>query len=151
MSYSGLGLKAGGPIGGKSQTSAYSVSCRWNAGSLIKKITKLRELFSRVDEVVVTNVDCQCVLNAELLYLDPPYYIKGNELYHHGFSQSDHENLAAALKARSAPWFLSYDDCEFVRDTYCSPATNYKVWVVPTTYTITSARKRQELLISNVN
>ena len=53
-----------------------------------------------------------------LLYLDPPYYIKGNDLYQHGFTVEDHERLAIALKNTTHAWVLSYDDCPEIRRLY---------------------------------
>ena len=53
-----------------------------------------------------------------LLYLDPPYYIKGNDLYQHGFTVKDHERLASALKNTKHAWVLSYDDCDEIRELY---------------------------------
>jgi DNA adenine methylase len=53
-----------------------------------------------------------------LLYLDPPYYRKGNELYQHGFSANDHERLAMALQKTKHAWVLSYDDCYEIRQLY---------------------------------
>lgn len=54
-------------------------------------------------------------------YLDPPYVQDKSDadyakLYaNHGI---DHVQLAEQLKARSAPWVLSINDCEWARDTF---------------------------------
>jgi len=53
-----------------------------------------------------------------LLYLDPPYYVKGNDLYQHGFTVDDHQRLANALRHTEHAWVLSYDDCCEVRQLY---------------------------------
>ena len=53
-----------------------------------------------------------------LLYLDPPYYVKGNDLYQEGFTEGDHQRLAALLKGTKHSWVLSYDDCPEVRALY---------------------------------
>jgi hypothetical protein len=49
---------------------------------------------------------------------DPPYYVKGGDLYQHGFTVADHERLAVALKETKHAWVLSYDDCFEVRRLY---------------------------------
>jgi DNA adenine methylase len=53
-----------------------------------------------------------------VLYLDPPYYVKGNDLYQCGFTEEDHHRLAESLRNTSNPWILSYDDCPEVRELY---------------------------------
>lgn len=113
-SYSGLGLKAGSPIGGRNQTGAYKVDCRWNAARLAQWIDERHRALSVVD-CVVTNrswddLDCE-----GFRYLDPPYYAEGGNLYAHG--SLDHLALADDLRSRS-DWLLSYDDHPDVRALY---------------------------------
>ena len=148
MSYSGLGTKAGGPIGGVSQSSDYDIGCRWNAKSLEKKIKRLHELFSRVE---VHNSRCSACDYEELFdsdekyvtYLDPPYYDKGNDLYQCGFSDDDHVRLSKLLRGEKNPWLLSYDDCEEVRKLYSWA----HIAEIPINYSIHTARKKSELAI----
>lgn len=116
-SFSGI-LKAS-PIGGKDQTSAYKVNCRYNAPNLIEKVKTLRELLK--GRVQVTNLDINQydVLRDEgiVAYLDPPYYVKGGMLYTEWMQPQEHERLAESLKNRSN-WVLSYDDCPEIRTLY---------------------------------
>jgi DNA adenine methylase len=53
-----------------------------------------------------------------LLYIDPPYYQKGNDLYHVGFSIEDHIRLADVLRKTKHRWILSYDECDEVQGLY---------------------------------
>lgn len=123
MSYSGLGTR-GGPLGGKEQKSAYPIGCRWSPKNLCKQIDKLHKLLSNkhVYGFKCTNLDFeQLLINThenDLIYLDPPYYIKGNELYQYGFTTEDHKRLCYCLKANPSKWLLSYDDCPEIRDLY---------------------------------
>lgn len=48
------------------------------------------------------------------LYCDPPYWKEGDAVYRCHF---DHERLHTELTQKRC-WALSYDDCEWVRDTY---------------------------------
>jgi len=79
-----------------------------------------------------------------LLYLDPPYMIKGC-LYgkkgntHRGF---DHAGLAEILKGRDQ-WILSYNDCEEIRELYKEYEILYPEW----TYGMSSNKKSKEVLI----
>lgn len=124
ISYSGLGTKSGGPLGGREQKSAYKIDCRWSPKYICKKIDLLHEKFSRlsVRNGICTNVDFSELINDEshdaIIYLDPPYFIKGNDLYQHGFTEKDHSRLAECLKRTKHQWVLSYDDCPEIRKYY---------------------------------
>lgn len=150
MSYSGLGVKAGGPIGGAAQESEYDVACRWSPDSMIKKIKKFSKLLNDrnariypVDFRHAMNSATQELIRNPFVYLDPPYYEKGNDLYVHGFTENDHKRLADQLKIAKYKWLLSYDDCPEVRELY-SWATIEEINV---NYTIRTARAKSELLI----
>ena len=122
-SYSGLGTKSGGPLGGKEQKSKYKIDCRWSPSYICKKIDKLHKQLSAfaVKNKKCTNCDFEDLIRASgdaLLYLDPPYYKKGNDLYQCGFTQQDHERLALSLRESEHDWVLSYDDCDEIRTLY---------------------------------
>jgi len=123
-SYSGLGTKSGGPLGGAGQKSRYKIDCRWSPDCVCQKVDKLHDLFAgiKVRGNCCTNLDFAEVIEDTrcrgLLYLDPPYYIKGNDLYQHGFTGEDHARLANALRDTEHAWVLSYDDCQEVRQLY---------------------------------
>lgn len=124
ISYSGLGTKSGGPLGGEKQQSQYKIDCRWSPEYICKKAKKLHEKFAgiAVHEESCTNLDFADVVNPNkqdsIIYLDPPYYVKGNDLYQHGFTKEQHERLAEVLKASTHAWVLSYDDCPEIREMY---------------------------------
>lgn len=148
MSYSGLGSKAGGPIGGKSQTSKYKVDCRWNPQGIIKQIKGAHLLLASVE---VLSGECFREDYLDVLqhfpeaiaYLDPPYYEKGPELYHHAFSQQDHEQLQRYLIGRKSPWVLSYDASPFIQNLY----SKYKQLPLSVNYSINGSNYTSELLI----
>lgn len=132
MSYSGLGVKSGGPLGGLKQESAYPIDCRWSPNYLVKKIHKLHQLYSRfsIREQSCTNYDWSLLIRDEefptILYLDPPYYHKGKDLYQHAFDEADHRNLCESLKFCPHSFLLSYDDCDEIRDLYSSQEFSMK-------------------------
>lgn len=149
ISYSGLGVKSGGPLGGQDQKSQYKIDCRWSPQYLCKKIDKINKLFKDVwvRDAVCMSQDFQSVIenddSVSFIYLDPPYYEKGNELYQHGFSSKDHERLADTLKQTQHKWLLSYDDCNEIRELYSW--AHIEVCIVK--YSINGAREKKELLI----
>lgn len=124
MSFSGLGYRAGGPIGGADQRNAkYSVACRWNPEKMCKDVNDLSKLMRCFgNRARITCGDFMpLVVDAPasaFLYLDPPYYDKGPQLYKFSMTHDDHVRLADALKECKAGWVLSYDDHETIRDMY---------------------------------
>ena len=124
ISYSGLGTKSGGPLGGAEQKSKYGIGCRWSPSHICKRIEAIHVAFKRfsVRQDKCTSVDFQELIeNTDFLaciYLDPPYFVKGNVLYQEGFTLEDHKRLATALQSTKHCWLLSYDDCPEVRELY---------------------------------
>lgn len=160
ISYSGLGVKSGGPLGGRSQKSIYKVDCRWSPKHICKKIDQTHNIFKKIENFKCTSVDFEELISTKgefLIYLDPPYYVHGNSLYQEGFSKKDHIRLAQALKSCDGLWLLSYDDCPEVRSLYKGWA---RIESVDVNYSITAtkdkstgerkSRKKPELLITNV-
>jgi DNA adenine methylase len=150
MSYSGLGVKAGGPIGGSKQASKYDVGCRWSPESMSKKIVKCHDLLI-ANKATIHSSDFETCLNTAnalliynpMVYLDPPYYVKGSDLYEHGFDQKDHERLCNRLKDAHYHWLLSYDDCPEIREMYSWA----EIEEINVNYTIKTVRNKNELLI----
>lgn len=123
MSVSGFGAKAGGPIGGRSQLSGYTVGCRWSPASIIEAIRRAYSILKPFGERLrITNLHFREMLTDAdencLVYLDPPYYVKGGQLYSHNMSHLEHVELASLLRETKADWRLSYDDCEEIRGLY---------------------------------
>lgn len=124
ISFSGLGTKSGGPLGGIEQKSEYKVDCRWSPIHFCKKIEKFHSLFKKVKVThdCCTNFDFEILLKNKsknyYSYIDPPYFHKGNDLYQFGFSSYDHLRLSKCLKSSNAKWILSYDDCKEIRSLY---------------------------------
>ena len=154
ISYSGLGVRAGGPIGGLRQQSKYDVGCRWNPKTLINKIKKWNIAFSSIERYngekdIFTDVSFEDMIIHDkngILYLDPPYLVKGGELYQHHFGIKDHEKLRDCLLTTDCPWVLSYDDCDEIRKMYESHADINNIEMV---YTINTARIKNELIITS--
>jgi len=119
VSFSGLGAMAGGPLGGRAQAGKYNVDCRWSPLKLAKGIEACSTLLNSSDGVVTSGgwegVVDSAVKAKGFLYLDPPYYVKGRELYVSG--ELDHGALATALMS-AEDFVLSYDDAPEVRELY---------------------------------
>lgn len=146
-SFSGLGTKSGGPLGGKKQKSIYKIDCRWSPKYICDKIDKINLLFKKhnIKNNACCSYDFEEVLRGDnfITYLDPPYFVKGDDLYQFSFTFSDHVRLRDLLKNLNVGWVLSYDDCKEIRSLY-DWATLEEIEV---SYSIKNARVKKELLI----
>lgn len=118
MSYSGLGEKAGGPIGGADQNGKeWDVGCRWSVDALERKFQAIRRLLAGRTELVWGDWGdtLREAGDDATLYIDPPYFKVGIDLYR---EVVDHEDLARHLEQEEREWWLSYNDCDEVRDLY---------------------------------
>lgn len=118
------GIITGGVIGGRDQTGAWKIDARFNRVDLVRRIERVGRWASRIG---VTNLDGADFLRTvaptlpekSLVYLDPPYFVKGQEkLYANYYEPSDHAEIATLVQALERPWMVSYDDGAEVRDLY---------------------------------
>lgn len=113
----------GGIIGGKDQMGRWKIDARFNKKDLISRIETIGQ---HADRILVTNTDAlgllenyYSVVTADsLVYLDPPYYRKGRELYLNSYDDADHTRVAACVRTITGPWIVSYDNHPFIRDLY---------------------------------
>lgn len=124
------GILNAGPIGGKRQLGEWKIDARYNKQNLIEKI-KLIGLYS--DRITVLNEDGADVIeryakdSRSFFYVDPPYFVKGADLYLNAFKLKDHQKLANSLnKHNKAKWLLSYDNEKDILDLY--PDRQYRIF-----------------------
>ena len=119
------GILNGGIIGGRDQSGPWKIDARFNPIELSHRIESIAKLRSRVS---LSREDAKKFLlkrvtrfpENTLIYLDPPYYIKGKELYHHFYTHPDHEEVAALVtkKILRQKWIVSYDNVDAIREMY---------------------------------
>ena len=113
------GIIKGGPIGGKEQKGKYKIDVRFNKQKLIEKIKHIASLKNKIE---ILNIDAlELLKNVEknwFIYLDPPYFGKGNQLYMNFYKTFDHENIAKEVKKLSNPWILTYDNEDYIKNLY---------------------------------
>jgi DNA adenine methylase len=109
------GILSAGVIGGLDQTGNYKMDARFSRNDLIRRIESIA-LFK--EQIFVTNFDAEFYINNYipnlggncLVYLDPPYYEKGSNLYLNFYNKEDHESLSKIIqKEIHQNWILSYD------------------------------------------
>ncbi|MGV2292095.1 DNA adenine methylase [Trinickia sp. YCB016] len=144
------GVIHAGPIGGQSQTSDYSISCRFNKADLVKRIRDASSFGDRVSvffgDAVHALEDAKSVNNENrFFYVDPPYFEQGRKLYRYHYRFGDHERLAGVLADASYDWVLSYDSHAVIDFLY---SDHYKFRHV-FRYSSKAHKMEEELVISN--
>lgn len=151
-SFSGLGYKSGGPLGGRNQNNPfYTVGCRWSKANLIHNAVESHKILRGVANLKITCKDFEELIDNRsgvFLYLDPPYIEKGEDLYKYNMSHDDHVRLCRLLQSTPNNWVLSYDDHPIIRKLYSSWT---KIHELETTYSAAEKRgrrpKNKEVLI----
>ena len=116
------GVIKGGVIGGLDQSGKYKIDARFNRQGLIDRIQKLKTVKNRI---FVSNLDGIHFVNKIdkkkeeiLIYLDPPYFQKGANLYMNFYTKSDHEQLSMRVHSLKKDWIVSYDNSQFILNLY---------------------------------
>jgi DNA adenine methylase len=126
LAYSGI-CKAN-PLGGKNGSRKMLVQ-RWKPENLCKRIRRIHEMG---DNIEIYNIDA-CELIEEMywdenavLFIDPPYFRKGKQLYVNYYEREDHLELSWLLDTLyqgfpCADIILTYDNDEFIEQLYMHP------------------------------
>jgi DNA adenine methylase len=126
LAYSGI-VKAN-PLGGKNGSQAKLLQ-RWNQKDLIKRIFKINSMGEKIQ---ILNIDACSLIeklywdSAATIFIDPPYYKKGQQLYQYYYKESDHIHLAWLLDSLftgcpGADIILTYDNAPFIENLYWYP------------------------------
>ena len=85
--------------------------------------------------------------NKSLIFLDPPYYIKGSSLYYNYFIHDDHAKLSNQVKEYSKHWIVSYDNVQEVRKLY----TPFRCKTYNLNYSVKNHYKGSEIMFFSNN
>lgn len=137
------GILSGGVIGGRRQEGALKMDARYNRQSLSDRVKAIGLLKDRISvmnkdacEFIVD--DCSNLPSRSLVYLDPPYFDKGEELYANYYQRQDHSQVAALVKSLKTPWLVTYDNVGQIQSLYAKK--NRCTFAM--TYSTTSERKK---------
>jgi len=109
------GIILAGVIGGKKQDGNWKLDARFNKEDLLSRIERIA--LSR-SQIHLYNLDAADLIRnvlptlpqKSLVYLDPPYYVKGKGLYENHYLHDDHVAIAKLVKNEiTLPWIVSYD------------------------------------------
>lgn len=142
------GILNGGVIGGKDQSGHYLLDCRFRKDDLIGKIQRIatyRDVITltRLDAVQFLRTHAPRMPMRTLINADPPYYVRGRELYTNFYGPRDHETLSAVIRDLPRRWMVTYDDAPEIRNLYTGLPVYHKKLV----YYAQVKRAASELLI----
>lgn len=83
-----------------------------------------------------------------LVYYDPPYYVKGKGLYVNFFNPEDHRALSNMIKSAGRfNWLVSYDNHQFIQELYTeSPQIVYQL-----SYSAGDSKSGSEVIFAKPN
>ncbi len=119
------GVLKGGVIGGKEQKGVYKIDARFNKVAIAQKIINISQYAKYIsvycEDALALLQRCENILpKRSLIYLDPPYYIKGKGLYRNYYAHQDHCKIARELQNKKFPrsWIVSYDNVIEIEEMY---------------------------------
>lgn len=142
------GILSGGVIGGKNQNGNFKIDARYNKTDLVERIENVADYADRIE---LTSMDAVALIKRykrtpaakTFCYLDPPYYVKGRDLYLNYYSDEDHRAIAQALKKYKGKWIISYDSVPFIKDLY----TEYRQKEYYLSYSAGNPSKGKEIMV----
>jgi DNA adenine methylase len=99
------------------------MDARYNRKDMIERIERIARLRNkislyRLDAAQLLSKVVPALPKRSLIYLDPPYYVKGKGLYENHYSHEDHEKIASQVAALEHYWIVSYDNVSEIRAMY---------------------------------
>lgn len=143
------GILNGGIIGGRDQTGPWKIDARYNADELIFRIQSIAKIRQRIK---LTRKDALAFLRAglakwpsnTLVYLDPPYFNRGRDLYYDYYRPDDHADLARFMadSMGDRSWLVSYDNVDPIKRLY----SGFRSIVYSVGYSARENRKGKEVM-----
>ena len=117
------GILSAGVIGGKAQAGPWKLDARYNIEELCTRIARIGSLSEKITVLSLDAVDLLTYAapgfpKSCLVYLDPPYYVKGSLLYRNHYQAEDHAAIAKCVAEADYPLVITYDDCQEIRELY---------------------------------
>ena len=119
------GILKGGVIGGKHQSGVYQLDARFKRDVLVGRLRRIADQAKNIhvhcrDALELLQVASDLMPVRSMIYLDPPYYVKGSGLYRNFYQHDDHLAIAKLLRQRrfQRRWLVSYDNAEQIREMY---------------------------------
>jgi DNA adenine methylase len=139
------GILNGGMIGGKAQRGEWKIDARFNRAELVRRLERIASFKKRI------HLSCLDALeflrghnrgNKKLIYLDPPYFGAGRDLYLNAYRPGDHAKVRDRISVLKCRWLVSYDDVPAIRGLY----RGYRSRRVQLLHTARRARHGEEVI-----
>ncbi len=145
-------IKGAGVIGGLEQNGNYKLDCRYNKTDLIRRILRIAKYTDRInlynlDALEFLKLSNNFLPDSSLLFIDPPYFNKGADLYTSFYKAEDHGNLASAISKIQSPWIVTYDTAAEIMSLY----KEKRQFLFDLSYSVQTKRMGTELLIASEN
>lgn len=147
------GILNGGVIGGLDQTGEWKIDARYNKAALIARIERIGEFRKRIqlhnsDAVDLVRELLPHLPKKTLFYFDPPYFVKGKDLYHNHYEPMDHSQVATTIsRIREQFWVVTYDNVNPIRRLY----KPFRKKLFSLNYSAAKASKGEEVMIFSDN
>lgn len=147
------GILKAGVIGGLNQQGNYKIDARFKKQDLIKRILQIAEYSDRIDlhnddAVIFLKQIKNTLPEKSLLYLDPPYYVKGKGLYLNYYKDSDHQLIAdTMMEFNDVKWVVTYDNVPYIENLY----KKFRKSTFELNYSASNSGKGTELMIYSDN
>jgi DNA adenine methylase len=147
------GILNAGVIGGNDQLGNYKIDARYNRKELIKRIERIAYYQNKIelyncDAVELVASLGQTLSPKSLFYFDPPYYVKGKDLYLNYYNDDDHQQIAKKVNDLiTQKWIVTYDNAPLIKSLY----TNFRQVKYSLNYSAAKASKGEELMIFSDN
>jgi DNA adenine methylase len=119
------GILKAGVIGGQNQDGDYKLDARFKKEVVAARIKEVARHSSGIsvyceDSLSLLRRCSEFLPKKSLIYLDPPYYVKGKGLYRNYYEHDDHVAISKKLQQKSFkwPWVVSYDNAEEICAMY---------------------------------
>ena len=143
------GIIKGGVIGGQEQAKDWKMDVRFKREELV---TRIQRIAVRKKDIKLYNKDVNSFIknyvplyeeNA-LIYFDPPYFRKGQQLYMNFFNYKDHVRIEQEIREHvNCDWIITYDYEPQIEEIY----HNYNLRLYDLNYSVSNKRKANELMI----
>lgn len=124
------GIMNGGPIGGADQSGKWKVNARFTKKTIIDRLEKIKKFRNKIEVQNLDGIELLKKLEKRkngtrlFIFLDPPYFQKGQSLYLNHYDNKDHEDLSEFLgKSSFKKWIMTYDDMPYIKDLYSTMST----------------------------
>lgn len=118
------GILGAGPIGGREQNGEWRLDARYNKVDLVRKVQRIaahsdKIYVSQLDAIEFLNTVINPLKETTMVYLDPPYYLQGQNLYTNHYEPDDHAEIAQFVQTKlKKPWVVSYDQHPAIERLY---------------------------------